>query len=72
MATVVVISVEGRDELWIADLDNGTIVPLPEPKSGGLKVVTDLRATGTTLTKGVNIAVVVKSAEAALSGHYDG
>ncbi|ANP85432.1 hypothetical protein [Rhizobium leguminosarum] len=72
MATVVVISVEGQDGLWIADLDNGTVVPLPAPKSGGLKVVTDLRATGTTLTKGVNIAVVVKSAEAALSGHYDG
>lgn len=72
MATVVIISVDGRDELWIADLDNGTVVPLPEPKSGDLKVVTDLRATGTTLTKGVNIAVVVKSAEAALSGHYDG
>ncbi|MBB4526451.1 hypothetical protein ACU8NH_34750 (plasmid) [Rhizobium leguminosarum] len=72
MTTVVVISVEGREELWVADLDNGTVVPLPAPKSGGLKVVTDLRATGTTLTKGVNIAVVVKSAEAALSGHYDG
>jgi len=72
MATVVIISVDGRDELWIADLDNGTVVPLPEPKSRDLKVVTDLRATGTTLTKGVNIAVVVKSAEAALSGHYDG
>jgi len=72
MTTVVVISVEGREELWVADLDNGTVVPLPAPKSGGLKVVTDLRATGTTLTKGANIAVVVKSAEAALSGHYDG
>ncbi|NNH61631.1 hypothetical protein HLI01_33520 [Rhizobium laguerreae] len=72
MATVVIISVDGRDELWIADLDAGTVVPLPDPKTGGLKIVTDLRAIGTTLTKGVNIAVVVKSAEAALSGHYDG
>ncbi|MBB3134192.1 hypothetical protein FHS26_001908 [Rhizobium pisi] len=72
MATVVVISVEDQDGLWVVDLDANTVVPLPAPKSGDLKVVTDLRATGTILTKGVNIAVVVKSAEAAFSGHYDG
>jgi hypothetical protein len=72
MATVVVISVEGKDGLWVADLDAGTVVPFPAPKSGDLKVVTDLRSTGTVLTKGVNIAVVVKSADAAFSGHYDG
>ncbi|MBA5805025.1 hypothetical protein [Rhizobium changzhiense] len=72
MARVVVISVEGDDDLWIADLDAGTVVPLPSPQSGGLKAVTDLRATGSIVTKGVNLAVVVKSADAALSGHYDG
>ncbi|RFB94441.1 hypothetical protein B5K08_09620 [Rhizobium leguminosarum bv. trifolii] len=72
MATVVVISVEGQDGLWVADLDAGTVLPLPVPKAGGLKVVTDLRATGATVTKGVNVAVAVKSAEAAFSGHYDG
>ncbi|MGO6688134.1 hypothetical protein [Rhizobium leguminosarum] len=72
MARVVVISVEGDDDLWVADLDAGTVVPLPSPKSGGLKAVTDLRPTGAIVTKGVNLAVVVKSADAALSGHYDG
>ena len=72
MATVVVISVEGQDGLWVVDLDAKTVVPLPPPTSGDLKVVTDLRATGTVLTKGVNMAVVVKSADAAFSGHYDG
>lgn len=72
MATVVVISVEGEDGLWVADLTAGTLTPLPVPKSGGLKAVTDLRATGSTVTKGVNIAVTVKSVDAALSGHYDG
>ncbi|MBB5665020.1 hypothetical protein GGE68_003217 [Rhizobium leguminosarum] len=72
MATVVVISVEGQDGLWVADLDAGTVLPLQAPKAGGLKVVTDLRATGATVTKGVNVAVTVKSAEAAFSGHYDG
>ncbi|ASR08116.1 hypothetical protein CHY08_13990 [Rhizobium leguminosarum bv. viciae] len=50
----------------------GTVVPLPSPKSGWLKAVTDLRATRSIVTKGVNPAVIVKSAEAALPGHYDG
>jgi hypothetical protein len=72
MASVVVISIEGEDGLWVADLDARTVVPLDPPKSGGLKTVTDLRASGTVVTKGVNVAVVVKSAEAAAGGHYDG
>ncbi|NKK82179.1 hypothetical protein [Rhizobium leguminosarum] len=63
---------EGDDDLWVGDLDAGTVVPLPSSKSGGLKAVTELRATGSIVTKGVNLAVVVKSAEAALSGHCDG
>lgn len=72
MSRVVVISIEGEDDLWVADLDNRTVQPLAAPKSGGLQTVADLRASGAVVTKGVNIAVVVKSAEAALSGHYDG
>ncbi|MBX4912963.1 hypothetical protein [Rhizobium bangladeshense] len=72
MARVVVISIEGEDDLWVADLDSRTVQSLAAPKSGGLQTVADLRATGAVVTKGVNVAVVVKSTEAALSGHYDG
>ncbi len=72
MARVVVIGIEGEDELWVADLDAKTLKSLGSPKAGALKSVADLRATGSTVTKGVNIAVVVKSAEAAFSGHYEG
>ncbi|MBW9116580.1 hypothetical protein JNB88_23390 [Rhizobium cauense] len=72
MARVVVIGIEGEDELWVADLDAKTVHSLPAPKTGSLKVVTDLRATGSTVTKGVDLAVTVKSTEAAFSGHYDG
>lgn len=72
MSRVVVISIEGEDDLWVADLDNRTVQPLAAPKSGGLQTVADLRASGAVVTKGVNVAVVVKSADAALSGHYDG
>lgn len=72
MARVVIIGVEGEIGLWIADLDAGTVVPLDPPQSGSLKAVTDLRAGGGTIVKGVNLGVTVKSVEEAFSGHYDG
>ncbi|KQV68295.1 hypothetical protein [Rhizobium sp. Root1220] len=72
MSKVVVISIAGETGLWVADLDAGTVKPLDPPKSGGLKAVADLRSTGVTVAKGVNVAVVVKSAKDAFAGHYDG
>lgn len=72
MATVIVIGVAGEDGLWVADLDAGTIVALSTPASGDLKTIADLRPSGTVITKGIDMAVVVKSAEAAASGHYFG
>lgn len=66
---VVVIGIEGETGLWIADLDAGTVAPLT-PSSGDLKTVSDLRAGGSVITKGVDFAVTVKSAETAASGHY--
>lgn len=72
MARVVVIGIAGEQGLWVVDLDARSVVPLDPPKAGGLKTVTDLRASGTIVTKDVDMAVVVRSAEAAFSGHYDG
>ncbi|MCZ4092953.1 hypothetical protein [Sinorhizobium psoraleae] len=72
MARVIVISMAGEEGLWVVDLDAGSVVPLDPPKAGGLNTVTDLRASGTIVTKGVDMAVVVTSAEAAFAGHYDG
>ena len=72
MAKVVVIGIAGEEGLWIADLDAGTVAPLDPPKSGGLKTINDLRANGATVTKGADVAVVVKSVEAAFGGHFDG
>ena len=71
VGVVVVIGIAGEEGLWVADLHAGTVKPLNPPK-GDLKTVTDLRRGGATVTKGVNIAVTVKSAEAAFSGHYVG
>ena len=72
MTQVVVIGVEGETDLWVADLKAGTVAPLHSPKAGTLKTVTDLRASGASVIKGVNVAVAVKTADAAFSGHYDG
>lgn len=73
MARVVVLSIEGDNGLWTVDLDALSVQPLAAPTTaGGLKTVVDIRATGAVVTKGVNVAVLVKSAVAAASGQYDG
>ncbi|PST24706.1 hypothetical protein C7U60_08780 [Mesorhizobium plurifarium] len=71
-AAVVVIGISGEAGLWLADLRAGTVVPLAPPSSGGLQNVNDLRSKGATIVKGVNLAVTVRSADDAFSGHYDG
>jgi len=72
MSAVVVISITGEEGLWVADLDAGTVIPLNPPEGSKLKEVVDLRKTGTSISKGVNVAVVVKSTKEAASGHYEG
>ncbi|OOG71001.1 hypothetical protein BLJAPNOD_04881 [Ensifer sp. M14] len=72
MTKVVVIGIEGEKGLWVVDLDARSVEPLETPKSGGLKTVADLRATGASVIKGADVALVVKSAAAASSGHYEG
>lgn len=72
MARVVVIGVAGEDGLWVVDLDAGTVTPLAQPTSGELKTVADLRAAGTSVIKGVNVAITVKATSSAAAGHMDG
>lgn len=72
MAKVVVIGIEGEKGLWIVDLEARSVEPLDLPKSGGLRAVADLRAKGVNVIKGADLALVVKSAEAVSSGHYEG
>ncbi|WP_112806154.1 hypothetical protein [Ensifer sp.] len=72
MSKVVVIGIEGEKDLWVVDLGALTVERLDLPKSGGLKAVADRRAKGENVIKGADVAVVVKSADAAMSGHYEG
>jgi len=72
MANVVVIGIAGETGLWVADLAAGTVTKMPEPSSGALHVANDLRNNGTTVTKGVNLAVLATSAAAVSGGYMDG
>lgn len=72
MAKVVVLGVEGEQGLWVVDLDVGTVTPLPEPTTGNLKKVVDVRAAGASVIKGVDVAIRVESAGAVAAGHMEG
>ncbi|MDM9625312.1 hypothetical protein QTL95_05370 [Rhizobium sp. S152] len=72
MTKVVVIGIAGEKGLWVADLTAGTVKPLDPPANGGLKAAADKGAAGAPVTKGLSVAVVVKSAADAFAGHYAG
>ena len=72
MAKVVVLGVAGDADLWVADLDAGTVTRLAQPASGALKAAADLRAAGAAVVKGVDFAVAVASGTSAAAGHLDG
>jgi hypothetical protein len=72
MTKVVVIGIPGETELWLADLGAGTVTRLPAPKGGALAEAQKLRHAGATITKGVDLAVVVSSKDAVASGQFVG
>ncbi|NLR96648.1 hypothetical protein HGP17_07355 [Rhizobium sp. P38BS-XIX] len=72
MARVVILGITGEEGLWVVDLDAGTAAPLTNSADASLQPIVNLRAAGATVTKGVNVAVTVKSADSAYSGHFDG
>lgn len=72
MARVVVIGLPGDDQLYVADLDAGTVQPMQSLASGPLAAANDLRNAGGTVIKDVNLAVAVSSSEQAFSGVFDG
>lgn len=71
MARIVVVGLQGEEGLWVADLDAGTVSALPAPSTGALKAADDLRKAGAVITKGVNLAALATSADAASGGYMD-
>ncbi|MFB9948453.1 hypothetical protein ACFFP0_06305 [Rhizobium puerariae] len=72
MAKVVVIGLPGDDQLYLADIDAGTVQPIQPPSSGPLAAANDLRKAGGTVVKDVDLAVAVSSSEQVFSGVFDG
>jgi hypothetical protein len=85
MARVVIIGLPGDNQLYLADIDAGTVLPMQPPVSGAgtvlpmqppvsgpLAAANDLRNAGGTIVKDVNLAVAVSSSEQAFSGVFDG
>lgn len=72
MASVVVLGIAGDDGLWVADLEARTVEKMKEPPSGALRTANDLRKGGATVTKGVNFAILAKSADSVSGGYMDG
>jgi hypothetical protein len=71
MSKFVVVGFPGSDAVWLADIDNGTIRPINPAPSPQLDTVNQIRAAGGTLTKDVNLAIAVESADSAFSGLFD-
>lgn len=72
MSKIVVIGLEGENGLWMVDLDAGTVSQVAAPATGDLKTADDLRKTGVTITRGVNLAARAASAGSVSGGFLDG
>ncbi|MBB4567994.1 hypothetical protein [Rhizobium leucaenae] len=68
----VVIGIPGDPQLYLADTQAGTVTPLAPQAQSALHAADQLRQSGATIVKGVNLAVAVGGAEKAASGVFDG
>ncbi|HXV32323.1 MAG TPA: hypothetical protein VD840_18480 [Sinorhizobium sp.] len=71
MAKIVVLGVSGEDTLYVADLDAGTVAPLPASGAGPLQAAVDLGKAGAAVIKGVDVAICVDSGADIFSGRFD-
>lgn len=72
MAQVVVIGMQGDDNLWIADFENGTLAPMAAAASGAYAEVNAQRAAGAAMIKGIDFAVPMSATASVSAGHLEG
>lgn len=72
MTKVVVFGLPGENELWVADLEAGSVSRMDASGSSSIKAATETRNGGESYVKGVNLAFAVESSSAAFSGFMDG
>ncbi|GAC1045130.1 hypothetical protein [Rhizobium sp. No.120] len=72
MAGAVLIGIDGEDGLWLADLQQGTVVRYTQPLKGELATAEAWRAKGIRVQKDVDFAVALTSADGVASGLLEG
>ncbi|PST22577.1 hypothetical protein C7U61_04695 [Rhizobium sp. JAB6] len=72
MAGAVLIGIDGEDGLWLADLQQGTVVRYMQPLTGELATAESWRAKGIRVQKNIDFAVALISAESMASGLLEG
>ncbi|MFD1747498.1 hypothetical protein ACFSE1_18670 [Rhizobium helianthi] len=71
MANVIVLGVQGSSELYMVDLDAGTVTPLVGGLPEEAASLAALRKTGTVVTKGVDFAVSLSAPLAAAGSFHE-
>jgi hypothetical protein len=72
MAQVVVIGMQGDDNLWIADFEQGTLSPMTSATAGAFKDINAQRASGSGMIRGIDFAVPISATASVSAGHLDG
>lgn len=71
MAKVVVLGVTGEATLWAVDLEAGSVSPIEGALEGEIAVAAELRKSGVTVTKGVDLSIAVGSATDIAKSHHE-
>lgn len=71
MAKLIIFSVEGESQLYAADLEAGTVVPVTGQPTGELASLLTLAQSGAIVTKGVKAAIALDAAATIPSSFHE-
>ncbi|GAB1583743.1 hypothetical protein [Phyllobacterium phragmitis] len=71
MSNAVVLSLEGKSDLWLVDFDAGTVAPVARSSDDLLASTVDLRQSEEPIVRGVGLAVAINSAPEVGAGILD-
>lgn len=71
MAKLIILSVAGESQLYAADLESGTVVPVTGQPTGELASLIALTQSGAVVTKGVKAAIALDSSSSIASSFHE-
>ena len=71
MAKLIILSVAGESQLYAADLEAGTVVPVTGQPTGELASLITLTQSGAVVTKGVKAAIALESSSSIASSFHE-